>query len=436
MTTLIIAEKPAQARDFAAALGISKSGPGFIELKDGSLITWAIGHLLELVAPADYDEAWAKWNWATLPMVPEPFKMRASERTKTHFKLVQALVKKATRIVIATDAGREGELIGREILEVCKFKGAVDRLWCSSMTPADIRKAFGALIPGVQKEPLWEAAKARQHADWLIGLNMTRGVTLAAREAGALAVGRVKTPTLAMVVRRDKQIAGFKAQEFYEIEATVSTAKGETFKMLHAPAEDQRITAKADAEARLKRAEKFSGPIRMENTAEAQSPPLPFTLTALQSKCNAALGLSVQATLDIAQELYEKKKVISYPRSDCEYLASSQKEQVPGVLSALEPNFPGAVAELRKTGLTLRDSTFDDSKLSDHYGIIPTAVTAQLSGAELAVYTIIAQRYMETVSADMKYMQLKLRLDANGVEFRASGRTITAEGWRQIRTLM
>jgi DNA topoisomerase-3 len=413
-----------------------KSHNGFIEVKGGYLVTWAIGHLVQLVSPQTYDPSWKRFAWETLPMIPHQWQMEPIERTASHYKIVSALVKKATTIVIATYAGREGELIGREILELCKFKGKVMRLWASTLTAADLRHAFQNLLPGAEKEPLWEAAKARQHADWLIGLNMTRGVTLAANGDGVLPVGRVKTPTLAMVVKRDLAIANFKSAAYYELEATVQTKKGETFVLRHAPAEADRITSEAEAKSRMARAESYSGPIKVEDTAQTQRPPMPYTLTSLQAKCNAVLGLSAQMTLDIAQILYEKKKMLSYPRSDCEYLGESLKAQIPGVLSAVSKTFPRAVAALGKTGPVVRTSVFDDSKLTDHHGIIPTGVSEPLSGTELAVYKLVAQRYLEVLSADMHYRQLKLNLDANGVDFRATGRTNTAPGWLEVRNLM
>lgn len=436
MSVLIIAEKPGQARDLANVLGVVKSHNGFIEVKGGYLVTWAIGHLVQLVSPQTYDPAWKRFAWETLPMIPQQWQMEPIDRTASHFKIVSSLVKKATTIVIATDAGREGELIGREILELCKFKGKVMRLWASTLTAADLRHAFQNLLPGEEKEPLWEAAKARQHADWVIGLNMTRGVTLSANGNGVLPVGRVKTPTLAMVVRRDLEIANFKSVAYYELEATVRTQKGETFVLRHAPAEAHRITSEAEAKARMARASNYAGPVKVEDTAQVQRPPMPYTLTSLQAKCNAVLGLSAQMTLDVAQVLYEKKKMLSYPRSDCEYLGESLKGQIPGVLAAVAKTFPRAVDPLTKAGPVVRNSVFDDSKLTDHHGIIPTGVSEPLSGTELAVYKLVAQRYLEVLSADMHYRQLKLLLDANGVDFRASGRTVTSPGWLEIRNLM
>lgn len=437
MTTVIIAEKPSQAMDIGKVIGIKARGDGFLELVNGWCIVWAIGHLLELANPEDYTEAWAgRWKWDTLPMIPSQWKYNVNRKTSKQLTVIKNQLKRATNVIIATDAGREGELIGRELLDYCKYKGPVQRFWASSLTAADIAAALKKLKAGSETAPLYEAALARSHSDWLLGISGTRAASLAADVRGDFfALGRVKTPTLAMVVRRDDAIASFDSKNYFELEATVRTKRGAVLKMLHAPDEANRITSKAQAEALLKKASGHSGPLRVEKTPESEQPPLPYSLPALQKDANRILGLSVANTLKVAQALYEKKAT-SYPRTDCQYLAESQIAEIDETLDVVAKRFASAVSSVRTMGITTRKSTFNDSKLTDHHGIIPTRqFVPELEGVELQVYTLIVQRYLQTLSPEHRYLATRVKMDANGVLFKASGRKTEQPGWTAIKLM-
>lgn len=434
MTTVFLAEKPSQARDIATVLGIKRRHDGYLELNSGDFVTWAVGHLLELASPEAHNPAWAgRWSWAQLPMIPETWKYEVVGRTKAQFKIIQGLLKKASRVVIATDAGREGELIAREILEHCKWKGAVERLWTSSLVAADIKRALSALKPGSETYPLYESALARQRSDNMYGLSGTRAASLAAAvPRDYFPLGRVQTPTLAMVARRDRDIQGFASKTYYELEARVQTRSGHVLTMLHAPEEEQRITDKTEAERRKRLALKAQGPLRVEKSKGNDAAPLPYSLPALQKDANSVFSFSARNTLKLAQALYEKK-ALTYPRTDCQFLAESQKAEVDGVLAVIAKRFGPAVAELRSKGIHKRSRTFDDSKLTDHHGIIPTSEYVELEGAELQLYTLVCQRYLQVLAADCAFEATKVTMDANGVPFKATGRVVLDPGWTAFK---
>ncbi len=432
--TLVICEKPAQAGDYAKVLGIAAKRDGYYELKNGWRVTWARGHLFELVEPQEYDEKWGgRWNWGQLPMIPPEFKSKIADGKGPLVKVIKSLLKDTTRVIIATDAAREGELIGREILAYCKYKGKIDRLWAKSMVASDIAAAFAKLRPGSETEALYEAALARRSSDWLSGLPMTRAVSLAANVRGEYyPVGRIQTPVLALVVRRDKAIKAFKTAAYYELEATVQSAGGKTFKMWYAPPEEKRIKEKAAGEKLLKQAQGACSPLKVEKKAGKEAPPLPYNLPELQMDCNRILGLTAKRTLEVAQELYDKK-AITYPRTDCRYFASEVKSLVEGKLAVIARHFPDGVAKLRDIGILLRDTTFDDKQLTDHDALAPTSEFIPLSGIELQVFTLISQQFLRAICIDCLFDTTKVSMDANGVPFTATGKAIRVEGWRGLK---
>lgn len=420
--------------DIAKVIGIKARGAGFIELVTGDAIVWAVGHLLELAEPQEYNEAWGgRWSWPQLPMIPEQWKYNINKRTSSQYAIIKSLLKTADRVVIATDAGREGELIARSILLHCKYKGPILRFWTSSLVASDIKRALASLKPGEETYPLYEAALARSHADWILGLSGTRGASLAANVRGDyFPLGRVKTPTLALVVRRDLAVAGFSSKVYYELEASVKTAKGVAFKMMHAPSEEHRITSKAAAEELKKKAHGVQGPLRVSKTEGAEQPPLPYSLPQLQKDANRIFGFSAQNTLKLAQELYDQKAT-TYPRTDCQFLANSQVEEVPGVLIAVNASYPELVALVRKSGIVTRKSTFDETKLVDHHAIIPTSLVVPLEGAAKQLYSLICLKYLQTISTECKFNATAVTMDANGVLFKATGKVITDPGWRALK---
>ena len=365
-------------------------------------------------------------------MIPGTWLYKPEKRTSAQLKVLKTLLKDASRVVIATDAGREGELIAREILTYCKYKGRIERFWTSTLTPDDIRKALHTLKPGSETEPLYEAALARQHADFMHGISGTRAVTLAAGDGQVYHLGRVQTPTLALVVKRHTAISTFEAKTYYELVAKVTTKSGKVITMTHAPDQEQRILNRTTAETLVEKVKGCTGPLRVVKEKGKEAPPLPYSLPALQKDADRILGLSAKNTLKVAQALYEKK-IISYPRTDCRHLAASQKSDIPGILDSVKKLFSAEVDKLRDMGIVLRDSTFDDSKLSDHHGIVPTALSGQLEGVEFQLYSLVALRFIETLAPDCLFETTKVALDVNGVLFKASGKITRLAGWKAIR---
>lgn len=435
-TQLILAEKPSQAMDLAKAIGLKSRSDGYLELTNGGVVTWAIGHLLYQANPDAYSEDWGgAWKWSNLPMIPQQWKYVENDKTKKQLKTVVGLLKKTQHVIIATDAGREGELIAREVLEYAKYKGKISRLWTSSLVEKDIKKAYANLLPGAHTEPLFEAARARAHSDWILGLSGTRAATLAAGVRGtAFPLGRVKTPTLAMVYRRHKEITEFGAREYFELEALVQTKAGATLKMLHAPSAENRITSKEAITALMEQARGYTGPLKVVASDGSEKPPLPYSLPALQKDANKVLGLSAKETLKLAQTLYEKK-VTTYPRTDCQYLASSQVAEIAPTLKAVEKTLAQKVRDLNDMGVITRGSLFDDTKLTDHHAIVPTIVApADLSSVEMRLYCLIAERYLMALAPDHEFISTKVTLNANGVEFKATGRTTKKKGWTALKS--
>lgn len=431
-----LAEKPSQARDIAAVLGVVNKGNGLIEVKGGDVVTWARGHFYKLAPPEKLNPAWGgRWSWGQLPMVPDKFTLEAetSNGIKEQLRVIKGLLAKADTCVIATDAGREGELIAREILEEARYKGKVLRFWTSSLTPADIKRQLGNLMDGSKTIPLYEAAKARRNCDFVHGMSSSRASSIAANLRGtSFPAGRVQTPTLAMVVRRDEAIREFKSAVYYELEATAQTAAGAEFKMTHAPAESARITDEAEAKKLLRQAQGAAGPISVSTKLCRESPPLPFSLPLLQKVANKSLQFSPKKTLEVAQRLYEQKKVITYPRTDCQFLAESQKADVPGILVSLASLFGKSVSQVEREGAIMRPFVFNDSKLTDHHGIIPTGRNADLDPEEEKLFGLIAKRFVQMLGKDHQYNQTSVEMDANGVPFKATGRVTVDPGWTSL----
>jgi DNA topoisomerase-3 len=429
--TVILAEKPSVASDIAKVLGMSERKDGYFLLDGGAVSTFAYGHLLEGGLPEDYDPALKAWRWDTLPWLPTNNILKPRDKAKAQLAVIGALLKKAPLVILATDAGREGELIGREILTWHKYTGPVKRLWLQATTAKDIQQGFNNLIEGRDKEPLWKAALARAEADKLYGINATRGATLALRQPKTVyPVGRVQTPTLYLVVKRMKDIAAFKGAVYYELEAEVVTDSGKTLTLSYAPDEANRITDKKEAERLMRQADEADGPLSVSVNPGKESPPLPHTLSSLQQEANRVLSLSAQKTLDVAQALYDKK-AISYPRTPCPYLSEALKGEVPGILNAVRASHGSMVKQLLDMGTVLRGSLFDDSKLEDHHGIIPKSAV-ELSGIEAQVFDLIAKRFLQSIAPDCEFERTVISMDANGVPLKTTGKQIHKAGWRSF----
>lgn len=436
--TVILTEKPSVATDIALALaGVAPKKNGYIELPNGVILTWAIGHLIQQAKPHEYDPALKKWSFDTLPFIPTEWKHVVRDKGAEQLAVIGRVLKQARLLIIATDAGREGELIARELLQWFNYRGAVKRLWLQAMTKKDIMAGFAKLKDGRETEGLWAAAVARSEADFLYGINGTRSATLAINQYQQLyPIGRVQTPTLYLVVKRMLDIENFKPQDYYELAIDVTTANGHALTLTHAPKEDARITDIAVAERMLQQVSGASSPLSVTTSPDRERPPLPHNLASLQQEANRAFGLSAQETLDVAQALYEKKKALSYPRTGCPYLSSAQKEDVEPTLSWIAKLHPEGVSSLRAQGIELRDSVFDDSKLEDHHGLVPKDPSRLLEDSTLIerqVYALVAARYLRAIAPDVLFNKTVILMDANSIPFQATGKVVTRAGWRGIK---
>ncbi len=384
---LFLCEKPSQGKDIAKILGAAKRGDGFIA-GQGVTVTWCIGHLLETAPPEAYDPALKKWDLAHLSIFPQVWKVEVKPAAAKQFKTVKKLLSQASELVIATDADREGEMIGREIVDFCGYRGPILRLWLSALNDASIRKALRALKPGHETLPLYHSALTRSRSDWLIGMNLSRLFTLLGKQAGyegVLSVGRVQTPTLALVVRRDREISNFVSVPFWTIEVGLSV-HGRRF-LAHWIAPDSstdgvgRCTQMpvAQAAASSIKTTSHATVLKVETERLREGPRLLFDLGTLQQVCSKKLGMDVQETLDVAQSLYEKHKATTYPRTDCGYLPQSMFAEVPAVIKAIAKTDLSIQPLLEKLDWSLRSRAWNDEKITAHHGIIPTMEPADLS---------------------------------------------------------
>ncbi len=434
---LFLCEKPSQAKDIAAVLGSPKRMGTYIETA-GGVVTWAIGHLLELSSPEAYGPQYAKWNITDLPILPATFIMVPKLSTKAQLKGVMDLLKKATEVVIATDADKEGEMIARELLNHCKYRGRITRLWLSALDPASVRKALDRIKPGHETESLYAAALARSRADWLVGMNMTRAATVLYRRPGetkAISIGRVQTPTLALVVRRDRAIECFKARDYFEIAADVSTTAGSIL-LRYAPREDERLFDRGKAEEIATNAKGVEGKLKVEQETKKKAPPALFSLGAFQARANALWGWTIDKGLEVAQSLYETHKATTYPRSDCSNLPEEQIGDVPTIVSNLMRLEDFANAPIPDPPI-IRKSVFDTSKVTAHHAIIPTMVQADLSAMspdERKGYFLIARSYLAVLMPDYEYEQTRISLGAADVIFLVLGNVPKRLGWRALYT--
>ena len=439
---LFICEKPSQARDIARVLQANRRSDGCL-LGQGITVTWCIGHLLETAPPEAYGD-YKRWSLDDLPIIPARWQLVVKPKVASQFKVIGQLLRTCNEVVIATDADREGEMIAREILERCQYQGPVSRLWLSALDDASIRRALATLRPGEQTLPLYQCALARSRADWLVGINLSRLFTLLGRRAGfegMLPVGRVQTPTLRLVVERDRAIASFVPQPFWVVDAQVE-AEGVTFKARWQPPESAcdsagRCTDVAAAQQAARR-------MPQQATARVQSiavehvregPPLPFDLGTLQEICSAKLGLGVQETLTTAQALYETHKATTYPRTDCGYLPESMLDEVPRILRALAAASPSMGKILQKVDPCRRSRAWNSSKITAHHGIIPTAVTldlAQLTERERAVYALIRARYLAQFLPEHEFLKIQVLLQSGTDPLLARGKQILACGWKAV----
>jgi len=442
---LFLCEKPSQGKDISRVLGATQRGNGCFN-GTGITVTWCIGHLVEAAAPEAYDERLKYWAIEQLPIIPERWQVEVKAQTATQFKIVKSLVAKATHLVIATDADREGELIAREIIDLCGYRGPIERLWLSALNDASIRAALDKLRPSAETLPLYHSALARSRADWLVGMNLSRLFTVLGRKAGydgVLSVGRVQTPTLKLLVDRDREIAKFVAVPYWAIDVGLS-ANAQAFSaqwlVPKASADDAgrclQETIAQQAAQHIRSAD-HAQVISVETERIREAPPLPFDLGSLQETCSRQLGLDVQDTLTIAQSLYETHKAITYPRTDCGYLPESMLSEVPNVLNSLLKTDPTLKPILDQLDRNQRSRAWNDSKVTAHHGMIPTlepANLAALNEKELAVYRLIRAHYLAQFLPQHEFNRTVARFSCAGETLQATGKQVVVQGWRLVLT--
>ena len=433
MKSLVIAEKPSVARDIARVLHCNQKGNGILEGKE-YVVTWALGHLVTLADPEEYDKKYVKWDMETLPMMPEKMKLVVIRQTSKQYQAVKAQLfrKDIGDIIIATDAGREGELVARWILDKSGCRKPIRRLWISSVTDKAIRDGFHNLKDGREYDNLYRAAVARAEADWLVGINGTRALTC--RHNAQLSCGRVQTPTLAIIARREAEIRKFQPEEYYGV---TLQAGGIQWTWKDTRSGSYRTFQKDRAEEIRKN---ISDGV-LEITSVAKKPkktyaPGLYDLTTLQREANQKYGFSAKETLNIMQRLYENHKVLTYPRTDSRYIG---KDVVPTIKERLKACGTGPYRKLAgvliSKPIQTNGSFVDDKKVSDHHAIIPTEQFVQLdhmTNEERKIYDMVVRRFLSVLYPAFEYEQTSLEAKAAGQTFAANGKTVISAGWKAV----
>ena len=432
MKTIVLAEKPSVGRELSRVLNCDKKTKGFCEGKD-YIVTWAMGHLVELADPGEYDEKFKKWDLQTLPMMPERVKHKVMRKTSSQFRTVQGILKRqdVNRLVIATDAGREGELVARWIMRLCGWKGTTERLWISSQTDKAIKDGFKNLKPGKDYINLFHSAEARAEADWLIGLNITRA--LSCRYDSRLSAGRVQTPTLAMIIKREEERDEFTPQNYWTIEANMGS-----FSALWRS--DKGINRFSDYESALNISTKIESSdatiIDLQKKQKSEAPPKAYDLTELQRDGNRFLGFSAKKTLQVLQGLYERHKYVTYPRTDSRNITTDMVPTLKDRLKAVvETKYRDAVNELLAGDLKPGKNLVDNSRVSDHHAIIPTELKADIRNLDVEeqqLFDLIVRRFIVVLSAPHKYESISMTLSAGGEKLYAKGSRSFEKGWKKI----
>lgn len=432
MKTLVLAEKPSVAREIARVMGSRDKHKSYFEGPQ-YVVTWALGHLVGLAEPEDYDHKYATWNLEDLPILPEGMKLKVLRETNHQFRAVQQLMKRSDigELVVATDAAREGELLARWIIDMAKWKKPFQRLWISSQTDKAIKEGFAQLKPGSQFERLYQSARCRAEADWMVGLNVTRALTT--KFNAPLSAGRVQTPTLGMIMSREQEIIAFRSEEFFRIQAEL-----DGFEALWTGSKgDNRIFDRIQAEGLQQKLTGQTGTITKVKKSEKTVPhPLAYDLTELQRDANKRFGFSAKQTSNVLQKLYEQHKLVTYPRTDSRYLTSDMvgtlKERLTSV--AVGP-YASLARPLLRGNLAISKRIVDDSKVSDHHAIIPTEQTVllnTLSSEERKLYDLIVRRFISLFYGPARFDQVAVNAEIGGETFTAKGITVKDAGWRAV----
>ena len=421
-----IAEKPSVAKDIAKIIGANSSHDGYME-GNGYQVTWTFGHLCTLKEPDDYTPLWKRWSLASLPMIPPRFSIKLIEDQgiKKQFSVIEKLMQNADGIINCGDAGQEGELIQRWVMQKAQAKCPVRRLWISSMTDEAIREGFRSLKPQDDYQPLYLAGLSRAIGDWILGMNATRLYTLKyGQNRQVLSIGRVQTPTLALIVNRQKEIDNFEPEPYWVLatiyrDTTFTATKG-------------KFTSKEEGEQAFATIEGKPFTVTdVQKKRGTEAPPKLYDLTSLQVDCNKKHGMSADTTLKIIQTLYERK-LTTYPRVDTQYLSDDIYPKCAGILNGIK-GYEALTQPLRGKPLKKSKKVFDTAKVTDHHAIIPTGVPAQnLTDMERHVYDLIAKRFIAVFYPDCKFSTTTVLGDVDGIEFKVSGKQILEPGWRDV----
>ena len=454
--TLVIAEKPSVASDIAKALGGFTKHDDFFE-RDDFIISSAVGHLLEIAAPEEYEVKRGKWSFNNLPVIPPRFELRPIVKTESRLKVLQKLIKRkdVSKLINACDAGREGELIFRLIAQQAKATQPIERLWLQSMTPNSIRDGFAKLRSDQEMMPLSDAARCRSEADWLVGINGTRAMTAFNSKSGGFfltTVGRVQTPTLSIVVEREELIRRFISRDYWEVKAEFISAKGvyegrwfdpefkkSSSKESNDPElRESRIWSEAQAQSIVVACQNKSGSVQEESKPSSQQAPQLFDLTSLQREANARFGFSAKNTLGLAQALYERHKILTYPRTDSRALPEDYIGTVKETIEQLGESVPNytVFAQQIKNNQWVKPNKkiFDNSKISDHFAIIPTlqAPPKTLSEPEQKLYDLVVRRFLAIFYPPAEFMLTTRITTVSGMNFKTEGKVLVEPGWLAV----
>lgn len=430
--SLVLAEKPSVGRELARVLGCKKGGEGYLE-GDRYVVTWALGHLVTLADPDVYEKKWEKWDMETLPMLPQTMKLVVIGQTGRQFKVVQSLMKRSdiSELIIATDAGREGELVARWIMAKAGWKKPTKRLWISSQTDRAIKEGFQKLRPASEYDNLFRSAQARSEADWLVGLNVTRALTC--RHNAQLSAGRVQTPTLALIVQREQEIRNFVPRDFWGVRlkaggfSAVWRDKNNNSRTFDKALAEKIAAACQNGEAVLTQVRKMR---RMT------PPPAAYDLTELQRDANKKFAYSAKETLNIMQSLYEQHKLLTYPRTDSRYISDDVVPTLPERLKAVmvDAYKPFAQQIMRTRPLSTK-YLVNNAKVTDHHAIIPTEESPELwrlSGPERNIYDLVVRRFLAVLLPPTEYEEVDITLTVAGHSFTAKGKIVKNAGWKAV----
>ena len=449
---LYIAEKPSLGRAIADALPKPhKKQQGYIEVANGDIVTWCVGHILEQAEPETYDEKYKKWQLGDLPIVPDKWQLKAKFKTKSQLAVIRKFCKQCSQIVHAGDPDREGQLLVDEVLDYLNIsqdkRSATQRLLISDLNLPAVKKALKQLKPNTDYMPLSVSALARSRADWLYGINLTRAYTIQGNKVGyqgVLSVGRVQTPVLGLVVNRDKEIEQFSSKPFYEVNAHIITSTKEDFIAKWQPSEacqpymdsEGRVLVKALAEnviARIKNQPAIVS--KYQQQQKQQQAPLPYNLSALQIDAAKQFSMNAKLVLDVCQALYEKHKLITYPRSDCRYLPLDHFQQAASILQSLSQGQIPYTDAAKNADQSIKSKAFNNSKVGAHHAIVPTEKSSKnikLNSFEKNIYGLIARQYIAQFYPPFRYQQTKISLTIAGGLFTAGANTPQQQGWKVL----